>query len=109
MRSHPAVRIALLLVLMGIAVAASLSDGTARIWLSLSALGVIAILSRALPEQTRLPHPAVRGAMGVIGGVGIIASGFGVYLVFVLSGASIPVLVGVALLLSALAFFLTKR
>jgi len=108
MPSHPAIRIVLVFVLIGLAVAASLSGGVVRVGLSISALIVIVLLSRTLPRSTRLPHPAVRGAMSVIGGVGIVAAGFGVYLVVVLAGASAPVLGGAVVVVAALAAVLTR-
>ena len=102
-------RITLTLVLLGLAVGASLADGLTRIWLAVAALTVIAAYSGTLPAPRELPHPALQGAIVVIGGVGIIAAAFGIFLVFVLSGASTPVLIGVALLLAALAAFLATR
>lgn len=104
-----AVPIAFALVLLGLAVAASLAEGVARIGFSATALAVIAAFSRAVPAPRGLPHPAAHVALSVLGGVGIVTVAFGVYLVIALAGPSLPVLVGVAVSLTALCAFLVAR
>jgi len=106
---HLWVRIALAFVLLGLAIAASVTDGMARIGLSLTALAVLAAVSCGLPAQRALPHPALQGAICVVGGVCVVAVAFTVYLLFVLAGASTPVLIGVALMLMTLSALLATR